>query len=86
MTVVRIKKTILHNSESNSITIYLNPTSEIINIYLPKVDGKEFEVNIYNVSGRVVMQLNYKDHLNITNLEDGIYFIELRKDSSRWMQ
>jgi pimeloyl-ACP methyl ester carboxylesterase len=59
------------NSLSESIKVYPNPTTGIVN--LPKV----YNVDIYNVAGQLIDKLSQVSAVNITNFENGIYFLKI---------
>lgn len=68
------------NSISNDITveqisIYPNPTSEVLNIKLLKSET----ITIYNILGKIVKQFNAQEGINtvsVTDLTTGIYLIK----------
>jgi hypothetical protein len=57
--------------------IYPNPANDII--YIENVEGKA-TVNVYNSIGQIVKQesINGDSKLNIKNLTEGIYFVEIK--------
>ncbi|MDR2010320.1 MAG: T9SS type A sorting domain-containing protein [Bacteroidales bacterium] len=73
----------LLSTEENSIIqdyeIYPNPATDILNI------NSEFPFEyceIYDSSGKLLLRSNYNNHsLNISNLNSGIYFVQLKSDS-----
>ena len=69
--------------EANTISVYPNPANSdiTINAGAQKID----EVKIYDINGQTVIDSRFpaQNKLNISALEDGIYFIEVRiKDAS----
>ncbi len=67
--------------ENKSIQIYPNPSSDIIQFYSPTLSLNNFQLSIYNVSGKQVVSTIMPDHqtVNIAQLESGIYFYKLQK-------
>jgi hypothetical protein len=66
----------------NNVNLYPNPVSDILHISL---DGHEAcEVKIYNALGQLTFQKNTIDQhtkLDLSHLQKGIYFVELRTDT-----
>lgn len=79
--------TALKENERTSISIYPNPTKELINIKLQDQNTKIATLVIKDLSGKTVFEnINInsdKSSINISNLSDGIYFIEVTTDSDK---
>lgn len=61
-----------------SVTIYPNPTSDILNIE----SEKPFEgIQVYEINERKVLNARTENRLNTSMLSKGIYLLELRFDS-----
>lgn len=67
------------NSINNSISLYPNPTSDVLNI-----DNKTNEivsnVSIYSISGALIKEVkstNSIESISVTDLQTGIYFVKL---------
>lgn len=62
------------------IKIYPNPVNTELNVELAKNTSKPVSVDIYDVTGRLIMQqTNYSDNfkINTSQLKDGIYIFKL---------
>jgi N-acetylneuraminic acid mutarotase len=60
--------------EDVSFDIYPNPSSDFINI---NGDFKQFEVEIVNTNGNSVLKLNNQKNINISDLAEGMYIINI---------
>lgn len=62
--------------------MYPNPSSSTITLKLKKSDNAK--IRIFNAKGQLTKQVSISDHhqLDISNLENGIYFISLDKNTS----
>jgi hypothetical protein len=73
-------------SNEVQISIFPNPAGNTVNIELP-VDIKNAEVKIYNLSGKaekIISDINSSNlSIEINDLSDGLYFIELKNGESR---
>lgn len=64
------------NSFSNSIEIYPNPTTGVLNIQCSEV----YEMQIYDISGQALMTKNVANSMEVISIETlkaGVYFIQL---------
>jgi N-acetylneuraminic acid mutarotase len=71
------------NGDMNSqeeISIYPNPASNEINITMTKKVSNMAIINIYNLSGQLLMSNNYASVLDISTLNNGMYLIEILDD------
>jgi len=73
----------------DNFNMYPNPASNKVNIDLP--DASIYEVNLMNISGKVMKQLKTGIdakivELNINDLPKGIYLVELKNDSNSNIQ
>jgi hypothetical protein len=70
------------NIQKTDILIYPNPASNYINI---KTDGNDIQsINIYDITGKVIYHkdgLTKKLNIDISYLKEGIYFINIRKNT-----
>ncbi|HBN05970.1 MAG TPA: hypothetical protein DD434_09315 [Bacteroidales bacterium] len=67
--------------DKNSITIYPNPASDIVNLEIKDVNIEILELNIYNILGVLVKTKtisNDINQINISDLNNGIYFLDLK--------
>jgi hypothetical protein len=60
-----------------SIVLYPNPTSDLINFSLRGLTNTP--VNVVDVNGRVVLQtiISANDNINVSSLQSGVYFVNL---------
>lgn len=70
-------QTDIQDNSKPKFTVYPNPANEFINICIENNEHIE-RISIYNQFGQVVLQINQDiNHINTSNLQPGIYFIEL---------
>jgi hypothetical protein len=70
-------------SLNGGVKVYPNPTEGSLTISIPKGEGiepKQCVVKIIDVLGREALVCDYKEQLNISQLEKGIYFLSLYED------
>lgn len=70
---------------NNSISVYPNPTNDILNIGISNSSDLPDHMNIYNVLGQIIASKRI-DTLNdmmidATNFADGVYYIKIEKGS-----
>ncbi len=66
-------------SESEDINIYPNPVSQNMTIDMDLEELRKASVSIYNVQGQLInIYQNVTSNLDVSHLETGIYFLELR--------
>jgi ligand-binding sensor domain-containing protein len=75
-------------SELSGFTIYPNPTSNLINVTLNRVENKFNELIIYNATMQIVKQVivskeDYSITLSLKDLDKGIYFVRNGSDVSK---
>ena len=76
----------------NVITVYPNPTSEIININLPdRILNQSVEVKIYDVNGREIKTTsksveNTNFSINVNSYPVGVYLIRIHNGNEKWSQ
>lgn len=66
------------NVKLNEVSIYPNPTSDILKVKLLK--NEKSKIEIYDLSGRLVKQMNANSdniELNVSALDKGTYFINI---------
>lgn len=70
----------LDNSIKNRITLYPNPSSNILNI--ENNSGKDIsDITIYSVNGIKVKQSTNSDSMHISDLQSGIYIVKIQIDN-----
>jgi hypothetical protein len=69
------------------ISVYPNPTSDIINVELPIDEYEEFQINLYNVVGVRLAGYTQFDsqslRINMANYATGTYFLEVKTATGR---
>jgi len=79
-TAVSLKET---PAKDDHVVLYPNPSQGTIRL---KFGGKQAKVAVYNASGQVVLPVRtvgYDEPLNISGLQDGVYFIQIDVDGVR---
>ena len=76
------------SSEDYTFNIFPNPTVGEININFPKSIDTQSSLNIFNAQGQLIISKNYlsgvkRDKIDITNLNEGLYFATLRQNNTR---
>ena len=73
------------NTESNGLSIYPNPTSDII--HLQNIKGDNSHYTIYNIQGILVKKGNLvNSEINITELNRGIYILTIEINSTNYYE
>ena len=76
----------------NTITVYPNPTSQLININLPdRILQQNVEVSIYDINGRIistdVQRIQSTTYtVDVGAFLTGVYLIRIVKDDEKWSQ
>jgi hypothetical protein len=73
------------NKFKSNITIYPNPFSEHLKISMGIMD--KYEIKIFNTSGQKIYEESITSdytNINLTGLNDGIYFITVDSKRERW--
>lgn len=65
-------------SQENKISIYPNPTSDILNIDNSIAVTK---VSVFDITGKVVMNA-YSNQINVSNISTGVHFIKVETDDT----
>lgn len=61
-------------------SVYPNPTENTINIDLNKELSTSTIINIYSVSGQLMMSLPFQESIDISSLSDGMYILDVLED------
>lgn len=70
------------NDISSSLSLFPNPTTNEINLKLPKEFGSNIGYNIKNMLGQTVTNgLLSSNKIDVSNLLSGMYFIEIKTDN-----
>lgn len=68
------------NTMRNTISVYPNPTSEMLNIGLEMINDAKVKIELVTVLGQIVMSEQadiYNSSFNIQHLSKGLYFVNL---------
>ena len=66
-----------YSAKNSDVIIYPNPASNYIQIMNA---GSMFDLDVFNISGQRVLHAENKKRLDISALEDGIYFVEVKNE------
>ncbi len=66
-----------YTETSQSVSIYPNPTSGLINIFNSNPENSTNEILVFNTLGKLVKQSNNNDNLDLSQLKNGIYIIKI---------
>ncbi|SDH88931.1 aminopeptidase YwaD [Chryseobacterium taeanense] len=62
-----------------SVKIYPNPTKDYLNIELPK-EIKRFNVEITDMNGRLILNKENENKINVSGLTNGVYLCNIKAD------
>ena len=65
------------NSSRNTISIFPNPTYTEINII--DSSAESFQVELINANGQIIMKEQNKSKIDISNLNNGLFYINIKK-------
>jgi hypothetical protein len=69
----------LEENDFSHVSIFPTPTNTILNV---KNHLDEFEnFKIYNITGQVILEGNFSEEINVSQLSSGSYFLELNSES-----
>ena len=71
------------------LQLFPNPATDIIYIKVPKIIGNNYNIMVYDISGKNIIteeKSNYQDFLklNASKLNNGIYFIKIENNSAQF--
>lgn len=66
----------------SNISVYPNPTQNFINIKLDK-DISKFKAVLYNAAGQILLTTENKSTIDISNLNNGVYFLKIESENGR---
>lgn len=78
-------------AEISGLTIYPNPVSDMLTIELPTVEAAKVQIQLIDVLGRVVTEINNHDsaefsvEVDVTNFKAGVYFVKVT-DGKEWTE
>ncbi len=70
-------------TNTESIKVYPNPTTNIINITLPN-PTEYFTVSVYSSLGHLIYKVSNHTSVDISNFTNGIYFITVNQNEKNW--
>jgi len=73
----------LHNDEKR-ISIYPNPSNNIINVEIAAADTKETDYTILTTNGQIIKTGKLKNAIDITDLPIGIYVLQISYSDKIW--
>ncbi|MFC2104884.1 T9SS type A sorting domain-containing protein, partial [Bacteroidota bacterium] len=76
-------------NQVNDLKVYPNPTNGVVTIELPDDFNKNYDINVYNLSGAQVYSavINRSDNrLNLDELKEGLYIIRLENNGEVYSQ
>jgi hypothetical protein len=62
-------------SDKTTLTVYPNPTTGMLTLNETFVDNNDFVIQVYDAYGNMVKQLEKNNHIDISNLPDGVYYL-----------
>jgi len=68
-------------SREHGFSVYPNPANGILNLNYRKKEKEDLIIKLVDVVGKEILIEKYKEVIDISNLENGIYFLSLYKDS-----
>ena len=68
---------IAENEKNKNISLYPNPTTGILYMDNELLNGGNFEVNVYDVYGKLVMKEKNPSSIDLNGYDNGIYFVSI---------
>ena len=73
------------------MSIYPNPSNDILNITFNQLENKEQKIEILNSLGEIISEINISPNtsvtkLNINDLSSGIYIIKLTSNNKSYTE
>ena len=65
----------------NTIYLYPNPASNLL--FLIPGNIQPFSMTIYDINGRKIYAMPFKNEVDISNLSSGVYFVEVTSDAGK---
>lgn len=66
----------MHKEPNAAAVLYPNPTTGLV--FLPDAEGRERQISVVDMTGRIVAQTNTStNQLDLSNLTNGIYFVHI---------
>lgn len=65
-------------SSESSFNLYPNPVSgNVMHVDWSVADGHEVEIEIYNITGQLVLRRPYENDIDVSDLRNGVYLVKL---------
>ena len=74
------------NILDRGITLYPIPTDDVLSIKLSNPEIRANSVTILNAVGAIVLNTPYKEELNVSNLPQGVYFVQIETNLGRYQK
>ncbi len=74
-------------TKNASLNLYPNPASDVVSLTIDNTNNADLTLNIYNVIGELIRTeklLQYHQQINIGDLRNGIYMVEIK--SKEWAE
>jgi photosystem II stability/assembly factor-like uncharacterized protein len=71
------------NPFSEEISVFPNPSKDIITVDIPSVSSSACHISVYNEQGQLMNSLEYSSQMaeiNISGLENGIYYLKIESE------
>lgn len=69
-------------NQINDINIYPNPSTGTFYINSNQLDNVNYEINVYDMTGQIVKQFTNAKEIDISSLNNGIYYVEISTEKS----
>lgn len=88
-----IVSSILHDEYWENIKVYPNPANDFVKISFDNTDRGKVKITLFDKNGKVIdvwdnvkEENNFQETLNITNLNNGIYFLEISLGKQKYVK
>jgi hypothetical protein len=69
----------LGNNKLSNVSVYPNPAKDVLNI---STSATQYEIEVVDMLGRVVITENSKPTINISDLTKGVYFVKVTQNGT----
>jgi hypothetical protein len=70
------------NNTAQRIKIYPNPSSGVVMIDATHFEGSQYEVIVFDIAGKALMQANNVTSLDLSAFDNGVYFVKINADKT----
>lgn len=67
-------------SNGASVNVYPNPVNDVLNIDIKNFNKENLSIKIVDVIGKEVLKSDYKNQIDISELQKGIYFVSIQQN------